>query len=129
MSKRPSNKQIGDRHIERLSEWLNAAERIPDRNGAANISAIAVATGLDRQVLYRDDAKALIAAAVAQKGLGMPAQERVRTDEVPQWAKEKMHEMEQRLAALYAELGEARRKLGRYEHLERHMTATGVLPR
>lgn len=129
MPKRLSNHQIGDQHIEVLRRWLEAAECIPDRGGVANISAIAVATGLDRQVLYRDEARALISAAVAQKGLGMPQQQRTHTDEVPQWAKEKIHELEQRLATLYAELGEARRKLARYEHLERHMTATGVLPR
>lgn len=124
-----SNKRKGDENLERLKRWLAAAERIPDRNGAANVSAIAVASGVDRQVLYRPEARRMIAEAVEAKGLGMPDQVPVRGDEVPQWAKARMHEMEQRLATLYAELGDLRKKLARYEHIERHMTATGMLPR
>jgi hypothetical protein len=112
-----------------LRAWLAAAECVPDRNGAANISAIAVASGVDRQVLYRPSARAMIEDAVKAKGLGMPVQQPNKSEEVPPWAKRRIHELEQRMAVLYAELGDLRKKLQRYEHLERHMTSSGILPR
>lgn len=47
-------------------------------------------TGLDRQVLYRATAKAMISQAVADKGLGMPNQRHVARDDVPAWATQKI---------------------------------------
>lgn len=124
-----SNKQVGDENLARLAAWLDAAPAIPDRNGKANISAIALASGVDRQVLYRPPAQELIATAVAAKGLGMPQQRAAVGEELPPWAKQQIHQMEQRLATLYAELADLRKRIARYEHLERHMTQTGILPR
>lgn len=129
MTTSKTKKQIGDENLARLGAWLDAAPAIPDRNGKANISAIALASGIDRQVLYRSEAREMIATAVAAKGLGMPQPQSVSGDELPPWAKQRLHQMEQRLAALYAELADLRKKLARYDHLERHMTQTGVLPR
>lgn len=125
-----SNKDKGDKNLDELSEWLSTTSSIPERYGKANISAIALASGVDRQVLYRPEAREMIRKAVSEKGLGMPEQAaRAGAAELPPWAKQKIHELEQRITTLYAELGDARRKLARFEHMERHMTQTGMLPR
>lgn len=126
----PSNKVKGDANLETLRGWLDAAERVPERNGAANISAIAIASGVDRQVLYRPEARRLIADAVAAKGLGMPDQQRAPGHEaVPGWATQRIKHLEEQLAVAKAETHDLRARLRRYEHLEAHMTATGMLPR
>jgi len=124
-----SYRQIGDDNLGRLSRYLESAERIPDRNGKASISAIALAAGVDRQVLYREEAKVMIAAAVTTKGLGMPAQQRKADTAVPAWATKRIHNLEQQLASSKVEVSDLRQQLQRYEHLERHMATSGILPR
>lgn len=126
-----SNREVGAENLETLRRWLERAEGIPERHGSANISAIAVAAGLDRQVLYRPAAREMIAKAVAEKGLGMPDQERADGAEGEDLARanRRIHELEQQLAAAKAELHDLRRRLRRYEHLEIHLAETGMLPR
>ena len=82
-----SNAQINAESLARLRTYLDAVVHVPARNGKANISAIALAAGVDRQVLYREDASALVAAAVGAKGLGMPEQQRRDNAALPGWAR------------------------------------------
>lgn len=125
-----SNREIGEENLVRLQAWLDSAEVIPERGGKANISAIAAATGLDRQVLYRDEAKEAIRGAVEKKGLGMPAQQRSPGgDAVPMWATQRIKDLEEQLALVKAEARDLREQLRRYAQLEQHMTETGMLPR
>ena len=125
-----SNRDIGAQNLAKLQAWLDAADVIPERRGSANISAIAVAAEVDRQVLYRDEARAMIEAAVKGKGLGMPKQQRgPGGDTVPTWATERIKHLEEQLALAKAEARDLRERLRRYEHLEQHMTETGMLPR
>jgi hypothetical protein len=125
-----SNRDIGAENLSKLQAWLDAADVIPERGGRANISAIAVAAGLDRQVLYRDEAKEAIREAVESKGLGMPAQQRgPGGDIVPVWATQRIKDLEEQLAVVKAEVRDLRERLLRYAHLEQHMTETGMLPR
>lgn len=54
----------------RLEYYLSRVEALPARNGKLNVSAVAVACGFDRQILYKNrNARALIEAAVRAKGL------------------------------------------------------------
>lgn len=125
-----SNQQIGAEHLARLAQYLEHAERVPERHGKANISAIAVGAGLDRQVLYRDEAQALIREAVTRKGLGMPDQQRAPGGEaVPAWAAQRIKDLEEQVAVLRAEAADLRGQLHRYAHLERHLETTGMLAR
>ena len=125
-----SNQQVGAESLERLRTWLDAATVIPDRNGKANVSAIAVAAGLDRQVLYRPEAQTMIREAVAAKGLGMPEQQRgPGGDALPAWATQRIKDLEEQLAVAKAEAHDLRARLRRYDHLEQHLTATGLLAR
>jgi hypothetical protein len=125
-----SNRDIGAENLARLGDYLERVERVPDRNGKANMTAIAIAADLDRQVLYRPEAKAMIAEAVARKGLGMPEQQRnASADEVPAWAKQRIMQLEGALAAAKAENADLRARVQRLAHLEQHLTDTGLLPR
>lgn len=127
---RPSNREKGADNLSRLKQWLDAVTKIPDRNGTANISAIAVASGVDRQVLYRPEAREMITQAVAEKGLGMPDQPRPGTEgDVPAWALRRIHELEQQLTVARVENQDLRRRLRSYEALDRHLAETGMLPR
>ena len=125
-----SNQQIGAESLEQLRAWLDAAAVIPDRKGKANVAAIAVAAGLDRQVLYRPEAQAMIREAVAEKGLGMPEQQRgPGGDAVPAWATQRIKDLEEQLAIAKAEVHDLRARLRRFEHLDQHLAATGLLAR
>ena len=125
-----SNAEKGADNLAKLQAWLDSASVIPERAGAANISAIAVAAGLDRQVLYRPEARAMIAQAVDRVGLGMPDQHLgPAADAVPAWATQRIKSLEERLTVAKAEARDLREKLRRYEHLERHLGDSGMLPR
>lgn len=125
-----SNAEIGKEHLSKLDEWLQAAPSLPGRQGAVNISALAVATGIDRQVLYRKEARVMIERAAAEKGIGMPAHEhRNDPDEVPSWAKQRIKALEEALAVSKAEARDLRAHLRRLEHIERHVVETGRMPR
>lgn len=129
-----SNAQIGAENLERLAAWLDAAAHIPERVVAgrheANVSAIAVAAEVDRQVCYRPEARELIRRAVERKGLGMPEQSRAPGgDAVPAWAAQRIKHLEEQVAVARAENADLRVRLRRFEHLARHMAETGMLAR
>ena len=129
-ARRRSNRQKGEANLTRLEQYLESTSSIPERCGKANISVIAEQSGVDRQVLYREEAQALILAAVERKGLGMPDQQRFPGgDQVPAWATQRIKALEESLAVAMVEVRDLRERLRRYEHLERHLTSTGLLPR
>lgn len=124
-----SNAQINADSLARLETYLDAVARVPERRGKANISAIALAARVDRQVLYREDAKALVAAAVARKGLGMPDQQRSASTTPPAWATQRIKDLEERVAVVQAENRDLRDRLHRFTHIEKHLEETGRLAR
>ena len=124
-----SNAQINAESLARLGAYLDAAACVPERQGKANISAIALAARVDRQVLYREDAKALVVAAVAAKGLGMPDQQRTVGTTTPAWATQRIKDLEERVAVVKAENRDLRDRLHRFTHLEQHLEETGRLAR
>jgi cell fate regulator YaaT (PSP1 superfamily) len=124
-----SNQEKGEASLRQLAAWLDSAEAIPERHSKANISAIAVAASIERQVLYRPEAKAMIQAAVEEKGLGMPNLQRQTIEDVPEWASRRIHKLEQELAVAHAEIQGLRGRLRDCAQVEEHMVKTGLLPR
>jgi len=124
-----SNTQINAESLARLGAYLDDVTCVPERHGKANISAIALAARVDRQVLYREDAKALVIAAVAAKGLGMPDQQRTAATSTPAWATQRIKDLEERVAVVQAENRDLRDRLHRFTHIEQHLEQTGRLAR
>ena len=129
-SPRQSNKAVGDENLARLRLYLERGE-IPERRGKVNITALAEAAEVDRQVLYRDEAQGIIRAAVERKHLRMPQQEySMHVDDIAlDKAQREILNLQQRLVAADAELRELRTRMRWYEHIERHMMETGMVPR
>ena len=124
-----SGAQIGAENATRLKAYFAglqaAGQGLPERDGKANISAIALAAGVDRQVLYKNPAAAAaLAEAVALLGLAPPQRQE------PQVAArdgrdQRILKLEQENAALKAENLDLRRRVRRLEHVESHMVETG----
>lgn len=126
-----SGAAAGAENVARLRRYLEAlaeqAQPLPQRNGRVNVSAIALACGFDRQVLYKNPgAKALLASAVTDLGL---AGENVGGADpehaAPDQRDRRIQRLEQENAALRAEAAGLREKLRRLEHVEEHMSETG----
>jgi hypothetical protein len=125
-----SNEKLRQENLAKLQQYLAGVERVPERRSEANLSAIAAAANVRRAWLYDDEPNAIIRAAVAAKGLGMPQQQRAPGgDSVPALAAQRIKSLEEQLAVIMAETRDLRARLRRYEHLEQHMTETGRLAR
>lgn len=124
-----STQDIGMINLAKLKAWLSACEVLPGRAGKVNISAVALGAGVDRQLLYRPEAQEMISLAVQEKGLSMPAQTRNARAEVPAWASQRILELEGQLTAARVEIHDLRSRLQRYDHIDRHLASTGLLPR
>lgn len=124
-----STQEIGLQNLAKLDAWLESCPALPGRGTKVNLSAVALGAGVDRQFLYRSEAREKIARAVQDKGLSMPEQARTTQEEVPGWATQRILQLEHQLTVARAEAHELRRRLQRYEHIDRHMASTGLLPR
>ena len=129
MADSKSGSAVGAENVARLKAHLEAVERegcgLPVRGGDVNRSAIALACGFDRQVLYKNlAAKALLEAAVEKLGLAEAEEEDapvVKTDRRDQ----RILTLEQQNASLRAENAGLREKLRRLEQVEDIMVTTG----
>lgn len=109
-----------DENVSRLEAYLSSVEAIPARGGKASVAAIALAAGIDRQVLYRNPrAKALLDATIIVKGL-VHLEDRSPSDrsEAERALERKVRSLEARNAALSAEISALRTKLRGLEHIE-----------
>jgi len=111
---------------------MTEGKPLPSRDGRPNLSAIALACGFDRQVLYKNSAaRELLRKAAEEFNLeetgDVPEQE---GDTEKRLLKARILQLEQRNAALKAENDGLRRKLRQYTHIEEHMVETGrrVIP-
>lgn len=126
-----SGAEIGLENVARLKAYLDglasAGEPLPMRAGKPNMSAIALACGFDRQVLYKNPAAvALIEGVVAQ----MPPAETDTADGPEEKPKSdrrdsRIMQLEQQLAAARAENAGLRERLRRLQHIEDHVAETG----
>ena len=128
-----SGAEAGAENVRRLRDYLDALRAegrpLPERNGRANVSAIALACAFDRQVLYKNpSAKALLDEAVARLGLAR-VEDADAVDAKPKPANDprdrRIHKLEQENVALKAEVVELRHRLRRVAHVESHMADTG----
>lgn len=126
-----SGASIGAEHAERLQQYLKDIDVLPARGGKLNVTAVALACGFDRGVLYANsECKRLIKAAIESKGLqGLEDRVVAPTDDRCRRLEHQVGQLEQRLAALSAENEALRAKVRRLAHVESHMIATGRLPR
>ncbi|MBJ3784190.1 hypothetical protein [Devosia sediminis] len=126
-----SGVEIGVENVARLQAYLDGlaavGEPLPMRAGKPNMSAIALACGFDRQVLYKNPAAvALIDEIVARAPAREPEadtdpEEKPRSDRRDQ----RIMQLEQQLAAARAENAGLRERLRRLQHIEEHVTETG----
>lgn len=125
-----SGAEIGRLHVERLSAYLESlkaeGKALPSRNSKLNLSAIALACGFDRQVLYKNPTcAALLSKAVVEYGLQATSSR--KNDDSPETAalEAKILRLEQQNAALKVEVEGLRKKLRQLHHIEEHMISTG----
>ena len=119
----------GKENVQRLEAYLQALGQagrpLPARDGKPNMSAIALACGFDRGVLY-SNADAKVAIEQAAESLGLAAyeapQERSPADD---HRDRRIMKLEQENATMRAENIELRRRLKQLEHVEAHMIETG----
>lgn len=135
MSESISGAAAGAENVRRLRAYLDDLEAgglaLPVRQGRVNVSAVALACGFDRQVLYKNpSAKEMLSEAEARLGLDRGDGEDAAEDEkpavrTPDQRDRRIHKLEQENAALRAEATGLRERLRRLRHVEEHMTETG----
>ncbi|MGY4595656.1 hypothetical protein ACVWXL_003402 [Bradyrhizobium sp. GM22.5] len=125
-----SGSALGAENAETLKKYLDALERegrpLPMRGGEPNRSAIALACGFDRQVLYKNPAAAALLAAALKKLPAVAAGEEETKPEAKSDRRDRrILTLEQQNAAQRAEIAGLREKLRRLEQVEEIMITTG----
>lgn len=129
MTEERSGAAVGAENVARLRAYVDglraAGERLPERAGKPNVSAIALACGFDRQVLYKNPgARDLLAKAADE--LGLDASGEIATSPSgPDRRERRIQQLEQENAALRAEVVGMREQIRRLRHVETHMVETG----
>lgn len=130
MAEAKSGSAIGAENVKSLEDYLTALEKegrpLPMRGGEPNRSAIALACGFDRQVLYKNPAaKALLDAALANLPSVAGDEEEAKPEAKSDRRDRRILTLEQQNAALRAENAGLREKLRRMEQVEDIMVTTG----
>lgn len=125
-----SGVELGVENVARLQSYLDGLEAtgtpLPLRAGKPNMSAVALACGFDRQVLYKNPAAAVLVAEFADRHPGDAAA--IESPEAkPQSDRRdsRIMQLEQHLAAARAENAGLRERLRRLQHIEDHVADTG----
>jgi hypothetical protein len=116
-------REIGNEHVTALKRYIeglrSSGEGLPSRSGKLNISAVALACGFNREVIYQNPhCRALLQEAAKLIGLrGVECKE--EQAEVGKVRLERrITQLEQQNAALVAEVFDLRRKLEQLRHIE-----------
>ncbi|WP_279479469.1 hypothetical protein [Aureimonas sp. SK2] len=119
----------------RLEAYLDAVtaagDALPMRNGKPNLSAIAIACGFDRQVLYKNPGAVSLLAAFFERQPSTASTssnpDDPEDDQKPVHDRKdrRIQQLEQQLSAVRAENVALREKLRRLQHLEDYMVETG----
>lgn len=126
-----SGAAIGAENVARLQLYLDglaaAGEPLPMRAGKPNLSAISLACGFDRQVLYKNPAAAALIDHVVARAPASSAPVADGQDEKPKSDRRdsRIMQLEQQLAAARAENAGLRERLRRLQHIEDHVADTG----
>ncbi len=126
-----SGRQVGAEYTEALLTYLEALRQegkgLPARSGKVSVAAVALASGVDQQSLYKNPRCRELLEQAAQE-LGLQAIEARATG--PSTTKDdaktqRIQVLEAQVATLKAEVEGLRRQLSRYAHIEQHMVETG----
>ena len=128
-----SGAAAGAENVRRLRAYLNDLQKqglpLPVRQGKVNVSAVALACGFDRQVLYKNPAaKEMLEEAEVALGIEPEAggtDDKKPIVRGPDKRDRRIHTLEQENAALRAEVAGLRERLRRVRHVEDHMAETG----
>lgn len=128
-----SGQQLGAenaRAIERYLDSLKAdGKGLPSRNGKVSMSAVALATGVAIQNVYKNPAcRSMLERAAQELGLAPIGHENGHAKDDSR--DRRIQSLEARIATLQAEVEGLRSKLRRFAHIEQHMVETGrrVIP-
>jgi hypothetical protein len=117
------SREIGSEHVAALRSYIEGlrtkGEGLPSRGGKLNISAVALACGFNREVIYQNPhCRALIQEAAKTIGLrGVECREE-QVDAGNVRLERRITQLEQQNAALVAEVYELRRRLEQLRHIE-----------
>jgi hypothetical protein len=112
---------LSDSYLDRVAI---SGGKLPSQNGKVNASAVALACGFDRAVLYQNPgARQMLHEAAAK--LGLDAQVSTREAVSVDLRDQRILKLEQENATLKAEVFELRRNVRRLEHVEEIMVETG----
>lgn len=125
-----SGVDLGVENVARLQSYLDGLEAtgtpLPLRAGKPNMSAVALACGFDRQVLYKNPAAAALVAEFAERQPGdVGAIESPEAKPQSDRRDNRIMQLEQHLAAARAENAGLRERLRRLQHIEDHVADTG----
>lgn len=129
-----SGQQIGQDNVSALETYVRGLQTegkgLPSRNGKISISAIAMASGVDRQSLYKNPhCRVLLENAAQELGLaGIESREGKPSKD--DGKDQRIQALETQVAVLQAEVHGLRRQLAQFRHIEAHMVETGrrVIP-
>ncbi len=116
--------EVGQEYVDKLRRYLDTVTTLPARSGKLNVTAIAEASGVPRQSLYKNDnCRQMLEEATAAKGLmGIADTEERKADDASTVKLERrITSLEQANSALVAENYELRRQLKKLRHIEEMM--------
>ena len=128
-----SGPQLGAENTAALERYLDALKAdglgLPSKSGKVSIAAIALASGVASQNLYKNPrCRELLEQASQELGLAPIGREEGQVKDDPR--DRRIQSLEARIAALQAEVEGLRSKLRKVAHIEQHMVETGrrVIP-
>lgn len=128
-----NGQQLGAENSAALECYLVALKEnglgLPSKNGKISIAAVALASGITSQNLYKNSRCREMLELAAQE-LGLAPIGRAEGTTKDDAKDRRIQTLEARVSALMAEVEGLRLKLRRYAHLEEHMVSTGrrVIP-
>jgi hypothetical protein len=123
-----NGKTIGDENVRKLQLYLerlrHAGDGLPGRGGKVNISAVAMACGFNREVVYQNPhCRRLLDEAVTTLGFRGLTSRSEADDAGKAKLERRLNHLEQHNAALVAEVHELRRQLTKLRHIEEMVEA------
>ncbi len=123
-----SGQQLGVENVAAVERYLDAlkvdGKGLPSRNGKLSMSAVALASGVATQNLYKNPrCRELLEKAAQGLGLSPIGREDGQAKDDPR--DRRIQSLEARIASLQAEVEGLRSKLRRFAHIEQHMVETG----
>jgi hypothetical protein len=130
-----SGRQVGAEYTEALLGYLQALRKegqgVPARGGKVSVAAVALASGVDKQSLYKNPrCRELLEEAAQELGLQSIEARATGTTKNEDAKSQRIQVLELQVSSLQAEVEGLRRKLRNFAHIEEHMVESGkrVIP-